>query len=234
MTYDDTISPNSGTLVRDKLWFDDGFTMIPNAWIRDEKLSYGARGMAAYLVSHDPGFEVSIEFLARRSPNGRDAVTGFIAELERFGYLKRYRGRERGRFGRIKWHLRDPFMPQNLSGQVPLDLEELQPLRSQKSRSEPQTGLPHAVQPYVDKPHAVIPGTIEEHLKNTINTSKDNPSTGAGNEEDASGDDLFTALHARCAFFARGHRECNWAPSGYCENCGRTRPSMIPVAVSHE
>lgn len=35
-------------------------------------------------------------------------------------------------------------------------------------------------------------------------------------------------LHARCSYFTRGQRrECDWAISGYCKNCGRERPSTL-------
>lgn len=233
---DDEMNPNAGTLVRDRLWFDDGFTMVPNAWLRDDQLSWSARGIAAFLCSHDPGFQLSIDYLVRHSSQGREAVTSALAELERVGYLKRYRGREKGRFGRIKWHLRDPHMPENLHGAVQLDLEELDPLRTKKSRSTPQTGLPYAVAPYAVKPLPVSVGTEEEHLKNThTQLNEANHSTRAGIEKDASGDSLQVAsetpedrrqrlVHQACPFRKSGG-EHDFTPDGGCSYCG-IRPTQ--------
>jgi hypothetical protein len=42
-------------------------------------------------------------------------------------------------------------------------------------------------------------------------------------------DRYIASLHALCAFVGRGRRrECSWAASGYCEACGRPRPSLLP------
>lgn len=229
MTYEDTISPNSGTLVRDRLWFDDGFAMIPNSWIRDKHLARTARMIAVELASHEPGFELSISYLVSTGTEGREAVTTALSQLERAGYLKRYRGRDRGRFGRIRWHLRDPHKPDGLHGALELDLEGMQPLRTRKSRSAPITGFPFTVEPSTVEPSTVDPHTIEDHLKEYLTQElKTGDSTRAGIEEDAA-QVLARSLHAPCPFFARRHRECVWAVSGYCENCGRARPSLIPV-----
>ena len=225
------INPNAGTIVRDKLWFDDGFTMVPNSWVRDSKLSPAALGILARLLTHDPGFEISIDYLTRTSPVGRDVVTTALAEAERNGYLRRYRGRDRGRFGRIKWHLQDPHRPVDNHGSVTLDLEPLEPLRSKKTRSTPQTDFPHAVEPFAVKPHAENPETIEDHLEEHLTQdSETGSSTGAGIKEDGfaavlrtvaewAAEDLDRLVHQPCPY-RRDGKEHDFAPGSGCGHCG--------------
>lgn len=99
-------------IIRGKHSFDGHFTQIPNAWIRDTRLSYKARGLLAELMSHAPGFEVSRERLARNGQDGDRAVRTAIQELEDAGYLERRQSRsEDGRMGPAIWITKDPFEP---------------------------------------------------------------------------------------------------------------------------
>lgn len=71
----------------------DNFTMIPNAYARDRRLSWGARGLLSWLMSHAASFKVTEELMiAAGGPgrgSGRDGVRGMVAELEAAGYLRR-------------------------------------------------------------------------------------------------------------------------------------------------
>jgi len=99
-------------IIRGHHSFDGQFTQIPNAWIRDKRLSYKARGLLAELMSHAPGFEVSRERMARSGQDGDRAVRTAIAELESAGYLKRSQSRSRnGQLGAALWITTDPFEP---------------------------------------------------------------------------------------------------------------------------
>lgn len=74
--------------------------MIQNAALEDERLSYKARGLLAYLLSRPPGWTTSADRLAKDSPKeGRDAVLSGLKELEVIGYLHR----ETKSGGRGKW-----------------------------------------------------------------------------------------------------------------------------------
>ena len=84
----------AGRILRVGLHFESNFTRIPNRWIRDQRLTYRARGILADLMSHVHGDSITIEELvastAKRGPNGkahegRDAVRAAVAELETFG-----------------------------------------------------------------------------------------------------------------------------------------------------
>jgi hypothetical protein len=89
--------------------FESKFTTIPNAWVRDKRLSRKARGLLVELMSHAPGWEITIESLVDGAPEGRDSVRTAISELEQYGYLKREQNRqERGRWGNVDYVLAEP------------------------------------------------------------------------------------------------------------------------------
>lgn len=99
-------------LVRGHHHFDGHFTQIPNAWLRDTRLSYKARGLLAELMTHSIGFQVSRERLARNGQDGDRAVRTAIAELEAAGYLQRSQSRsDEQRFGAAVWTTCDPHEP---------------------------------------------------------------------------------------------------------------------------
>lgn len=88
--------------------FDDHFTQIPNAWVRDERLSFKARGLLVLILSHTAGWSLSINTLAKQNQEGKDAIRAAINELEMLGYLTRTQINEGGRFGESVWTTNDP------------------------------------------------------------------------------------------------------------------------------
>jgi hypothetical protein len=65
------------------------FTVIDNATLGDDRLSWKARGILAYLLSKPDGWEVMVRHLVNAAPDGRDAVLSGLRELEAIGYLVR-------------------------------------------------------------------------------------------------------------------------------------------------
>jgi hypothetical protein len=88
--------------------WDDNFTIISNDWLRDERLSFKARGLLAYIESHTIEWQISVTWLAGHSVEGKEALRSAIAELELYGYLKREQENIGGRFGEVKWITQDP------------------------------------------------------------------------------------------------------------------------------
>lgn len=75
------------------------FTVLPNDALEDERLSFKARGLLAYLLSRPDGWSTDSSELATHGPDGRTAVLSALKELEEAGYLRRTRGRdEQGHF----------------------------------------------------------------------------------------------------------------------------------------
>lgn len=97
------------TLIRSRIRFEREFTQLPNAWLRDNRLSFRARGLLSLLMSHKPGeFKVTIKALANDNPEGLAALRVAVEELEQIGYLKRYRKARGGQFQPDTWELCDP------------------------------------------------------------------------------------------------------------------------------
>jgi biotin operon repressor len=98
-------------LIRGHHSFDDHFTQIPNAWLRDARISLGAKGLLAQLLSHAPGWRISQENLSFANGIGRDAIRTLINELLEAGYLMRSEDRERtekGYLGGYVYTTQDP------------------------------------------------------------------------------------------------------------------------------
>lgn len=96
--------------------WDDQFTQISNAWLRDNRLSFKARGLLAYIESHSPEWNISVQWLAANNPEGKEALRSAISELEMLGYLEREQENTGGRFGEVTWTTKEP-LPENPSAE---------------------------------------------------------------------------------------------------------------------
>ena len=105
--------------------YQHSFTMVPNQILRDSRLSWGARGLMAFIVAQKPGYSLSRQELIEASRMGRMGVKSLIDELQELGYLEISQSREGGKFG-------SSIMVAKLPG---------------VSHSEPLSGLPSAVEP---------------------------------------------------------------------------------------
>lgn len=88
-------------LIRGNHSFDEQFTQIPNAYLRDERLSLAAIGLLGQLMSHKPGWQITQENLARANHVGRDAIRSLINQLVGAGYLRRSDKRKRNSAGQL-------------------------------------------------------------------------------------------------------------------------------------
>ena len=98
-------------LIRGHHSFDDHFTQIPNDWVRDDRLSLEARGLLAQIMSHRPGWNLSIKSIAARNKIGRDKVKRILDELLGLGYLERSDKQshdDRGHLAGYDYTTRDP------------------------------------------------------------------------------------------------------------------------------
>lgn len=98
----------------------DHYTIISNAALRDKRLTWKARGLLAYLLSMDTGWETSIRRLATEAPDGKSAVETGLGELEALGYLERRQTRDAddkpGTFSGTEYHVGDESTVTRSSG----------------------------------------------------------------------------------------------------------------------
>lgn len=127
------------TLIRTRIRFERDFTQLPNAWLRDNRLSFRARGVLSMLMSHEPGkFKVTLKALANDNPEGIDALRAAVQELEQQGYLRRYRKARGGQFQPDTWEICDPHELERPTMLAALD----KPTRTRSALDKPtRTGL---------------------------------------------------------------------------------------------
>ena len=94
----------SGAVIRRAARPSDNFAQISNATLADERLSWKAVGLLAYLLSRPVGWGTTAQELWKSRTHkgeGRDVIYAALKELETFGYLRR--ARVRGPGGTFTW-----------------------------------------------------------------------------------------------------------------------------------
>lgn len=144
--------------------------MVSNAALEDERLTWRARGVLAYLLSRPEDWTTSAERLAGLSPKGtegRDSMRTVLAELESAGYLRRQKTQDaRGRWSTnmVVYDFPQPpdlaEPPAKVVAEPPI-VEEAVPARttaeprileSSKNGGSPGVGGPAVGSPAVGKP----------------------------------------------------------------------------------
>lgn len=86
----------------------DSYTTVSNAFARDARLSFKARGVGLWLFSQATGWELSIRSIAAQNGCGTESVMTALQELEAHGYLRREpQDRTGGRFGDVTYIVTD-------------------------------------------------------------------------------------------------------------------------------
>lgn len=90
------------------------FVQIDKTAMEDSRLSWKARGLLAYLLSKPDDWKFHRDTLAKEAPDGLDSVKAGIKELEKFGYVKRYPTKEKGKI--VSWNMDVFEIPYTTSG----------------------------------------------------------------------------------------------------------------------
>ncbi|WP_157532376.1 hypothetical protein [Microbacterium sp. TNHR37B] len=151
----------SARITRVQLRFERDFTQLPNAWLRDRRLSRGARGLLAELMTHDTSsYQITLDALSGAGLEGRDALRRMVSELERYGYLHRVQKRRaHGRMAGHDWVIQDPFEGVDEHGASPL----LAPVDNPRRTA---SDYPTSAKPTSAPPSSVKPTPIEDQVKN--------------------------------------------------------------------
>lgn len=91
---------------------DRDYTVLTNKVLRDRRLSWGARGLLAYLLHLPANFELNLTYLAKQSPDKRHATCARIKELQDLGYVAIERARNQaGCYTHTVWTVTDTPTP---------------------------------------------------------------------------------------------------------------------------
>ncbi len=127
---------------------DRNYSVINNTVLNDKRLTWKAKGLAAYLLSKPDDWQIDRDRLADQSEDGVTAVRSALKELEDCGYLRRTRRRSDN--GKFPWEHTLFEIPQ-------------QPLAE-----NPPVGKPSAENPPVEKPPVDnAPSIINTDVVNT-------------------------------------------------------------------
>ena len=83
----------------------DPFARIPKQVLNDDRLSWKAKGLLAYLLGKPKDWQVMVADLINRSKDGKTAIRSGLKELKMFGYAKHACIRKAGQITGWEWHV---------------------------------------------------------------------------------------------------------------------------------
>lgn len=90
------------------------YSVVSNVPLNDERLSWEARGVIAYLLSKPNNWIIRINDLVRKSPAGEHIIRRVLKELETAGYIERKRHNDKQ--GKFYWEQTIYETPKTISG----------------------------------------------------------------------------------------------------------------------
>ena len=106
----------------------NNYTVMSNTHFKEKDMSLKSKGLLSLMLSLPDSWDYNISGLVRLSKDGKDSVMSALAELEKFGYLRRERTKdESGKFSGIVYHIFEEPQRDNQIAENP---------NSEKSNSE--------------------------------------------------------------------------------------------------
>ena len=125
-----------------------GYTVLPNAVLRDERLNLQTKGLFCVMLSLPDEWEFSVKGLATLASCSRDKIRAALENLETAGYLLREQARSENGF---------------FAGNIYVLYDEVQ---------QPLTGFPATGKPATEKP---LTGNSSQLNKERVNKEKRTP-----------------------------------------------------------
>jgi hypothetical protein len=147
---------------------ENPYVQLDKRCLEDEKLSWKAKGLLAYVLSKPTDWTIRRSDLVKKSKDGKDAVSSAIKELEINGYVYRYQERdEKGQFGEWVWEVYE------LPSENPyFQKGEISPKLAKKLGAEPKTENPVA-EPKTENPPSENPASEKPPYSNNDFSNND-------------------------------------------------------------
>ena len=108
------------------------FTVMSNHHFKEKGMSLKAKGLLSLMLSLPNDWDYSVAGLVTLSKDGKDSVMSALAELEKFGYLKRDRTTDsKGRFSGVEYNIFEQPQEEN-------PISENQNTENQNAENPPQ------------------------------------------------------------------------------------------------
>lgn len=144
----------TNTITRHK--YERDFTIIANECLRDNRLSWKAKGIIAYVSTLPDTWVLNLRELQTHATDGRDSIYSGIRELEEYGYCRKsQRKKEDGRFAGYEYEICDKCVFQ----------------------SNDTENTPHTEKPHTEKPHTENPTLLNTNNKEEINITNNSAAT---------------------------------------------------------
>ncbi len=129
----------------------ENYVVLDKGFLKDNRLSWKAKGLLAYMLSLPNDWSFCLADLATRSSCGRDATGNIVKELMKAGYIHKEQGRtNRGMFGKTDL--------------LVFEVPQLTPSTEKSLTDNPSTETPQT-----EKPSLLITNSLNNHLLNNNN-----------------------------------------------------------------
>ena len=118
---------------------ENNYTKVSNHYLRDESLSFQAKGLLTLMLSLPEDWDYTIAGLTKFTSDGRVCVANTIRELEEHGYIKRRQNRgENGAFAQNEYWIYEVPQTEDVSAEADnVDTVEFESVNEHMEKSEP-------------------------------------------------------------------------------------------------